>query len=119
MEYTEDNLLFIQSFGNTAIIALENFRLVQEEIKKRQIEKELTLALGIQQNLLPREITMIEGIDSFGLSIPSRFVGGNYFDIIYKGNELLLVFADVVGKGIPSALMMANIQSALKILFGL
>lgn len=59
---------------------------------------------------------MIEGIDLFGLSIPSRFVGGDYFDIINKGNELLLVIADVVGKGIPSALIMANIQSALKVL---
>lgn len=116
VEYTKNNLCFIQSFSYTAILALENFRLVKEEIKKRQIEKELTLALEIQQNLFPREIPEIQVIDLYGLSILSWFVGGDYFDMINKENELLLVIADIAGKGIPSALIMLNVQYALKIL---
>lgn len=117
VEYSDENLRFIEAFGNTAILFLENFRLIQEEIKKKQIEKELMLALDIQGNLLPQNFPEIDGIDYFGKSVPSRFVGGDYFDIMKtEDEEILFVIADVSGKGIPSALIMANIQAGLKIL---
>lgn len=116
-EFDDDSLSFIKAFGNTAILVFENFRLLNEVIKKKQIEKELHLALEIQQNLLPEKFSEFDEIEIYGKIIPSRFVGGNYFDILQSGNEeLLFVIADVSGKGIPSELIMVNIQAGFKIL---
>lgn len=108
---------FISSLGNTAISALENDRLFQEEIEKKKIEGELELALEIQRNLLPNTIPEIVGFDINGASIPSRHVGGDYFDFIkLNSTQTLIAIADVSGKGMPAALLMANVQAALRVL---
>lgn len=108
---------FISSLGNTAISALENDRLFQEEIEKKKIEGELELALEIQRNLLPNTIPEIDGFDINGASIPSRHVGGDYFDFIkLNSTQTLIAIADVSGKGMPAALLMANVQAALRVL---
>ncbi len=117
LDYTSDNLQFTEAFGNAVILALENSRLIQEEIKKNQIEKEIHLALEIQQNLFPQEMPTIDGIDVWGITKPAKIVGGDYFDIIKLNEETLLVaIADVSGKGMPAAILMANVQAALKVL---
>lgn len=116
-DYSPDNLQFAKAFGNAVILALENSRLIQEEIKKKQIENEIHLALEIQQNLLPREIPPINGIDIWGITKPAKIVGGDYFDIVkLNENSLLVAIADVSGKGMPAAILMANVQAALKVL---
>lgn len=108
---------FISSLGNTAMSALENDRLFQEEIEKKKIEGELELALEIQRNLLPNSIPEIDGFDIDGASIPSRHVGGDYFDFIkLNSTQTLIAIADVSGKGMPAALLMANVQAALRVL---
>ncbi len=116
-DYSPDNLQFAKAFGNAVILALENSRLIQEEIKKKQIENEIHLALEIQQNLLPHEIPAINGVDIWGITKPAKIVGGDYFDIIkLNENSLLVAIADVSGKGMPAAILMANVQAALKVL---
>jgi sigma-B regulation protein RsbU (phosphoserine phosphatase) len=116
-KFTDDNLQFIVAISNTAVTALENARLVQEEIKKKQLESEMNLALDIQKNLLPKSSPTIKNYDIFGKSIPSRSVGGDYFDHIkIDNNRYLLLIADVSGKGLPAAMIMANLQSSLKLL---
>lgn len=118
--YTPEDISFIEALGSTVIRAIENFRLIRQEIEKKQIEKELELALEIQRNLLPKQIPKISDTDIYGLSIPSRVVGGDYFDVIQlDSNSILVVIADVSGKGVPAALLMANLQSALKTLINL
>jgi sigma-B regulation protein RsbU (phosphoserine phosphatase) len=114
---SDENLLFIEVLSNTLTGALENYRLFQEEIKKEKIENELNLALEIQKNLLPHENPKIEGYDIFGVSQPSRAVGGDYYDFIQiNKDEFLIVIADVSGKGVPAALLMANLQAAIRTL---
>jgi sigma-B regulation protein RsbU (phosphoserine phosphatase) len=116
-DYSLDNLQFAKAFGNAVILALENSRLIQEEIKKKQIENEIHLALEIQQNLLPREIPEINGVDIYGITKPAKIVGGDYFDIVkLNENSVLVAIADVSGKGMPAAILMANVQAALKVL---
>ncbi len=115
--YSNFDLNFIESFGNTVILSLENLRLIQEEIQKKQLEKEIHLALEIQQNLLPQKFPNYINIDIWGTTLPAKTVGGDYYDIIeIDDNSFLVVVADVSGKGIPASLLMANLQSALKIL---
>lgn len=115
-EFNEENFSFLESLANIFISAIENERLFKEEIEKKQLESELSYAREIQQRLLPSEIPKILNYDIHGLSIPSRDVGGDYFDIIkIDENKTLFAVADVSGKGMPAALIMANIQSALKV----
>jgi phosphoserine phosphatase RsbU/P len=115
--YSDDNVLFLEALGNTAIIALENERLFREEVIKKQLENELNLALEIQKNLLPKDTPVLNGFELAGISIPSRQVGGDYYDFIpLDENRLLIAIADVSGKGMPASLLMANLQAALRVL---
>ncbi len=113
--YNEDNIQFIEALANTAIAAIENERLFEQEIEKKRLDSELELALEIQKNLLPKKVPSIHNCDIAGISIPSRFVGGDYFDYItLDETHLLIAIADVSGKGMPAALLMANVQASLR-----
>ncbi len=115
--FTPNDLHFMESLGNTAIAALENARLFAEEVEKRRIEGELALAKDIQRQLLPKELPILQRYDIAGENISSLQVGGDYFDIIALDEyRLLIAIADVSGKGIPAALIMANVQAALRAL---
>ena len=116
-ELTDENLLFIEAIGNSAIAALENERLFKEELEKKRIESELDIALEIQNNLLPDKSPEMRKFDIDGISIPSRHVGGDLYDFIrLDDNRCLIAIADVSGKGIPASLIMANFQAALRVL---
>lgn len=116
-EFSNENLQFIEALGNIAISALENDRLFHEELEKKKLESEMLLALEIQRNLLPKILPEIKGFQLYGTSHPSRLVGGDYFDFIETGNgKYLITIADVSGKGMPAALLMANVQAVLRVL---
>ncbi len=116
-EFSSEDLQFIKLIGDTAFLALENERLFKEEIEKKRMESEMSFALEIQRNLLPKEAPQIDGFDISGDSLPSKTVGGDYYDFIKLPNgELLIAIADVSGKGMPAALLMANVQAALRVL---
>lgn len=116
-DVTTENLSFAEALGNTALFALENERLFLEELEKKRLESELNLALDIQKRLLPKSSPVIKGYDVAGMTVPSRHVGGDYYDYIQLPNsETLFVIADVSGKGMPASLIMANLQAALKVL---
>lgn len=119
-EFSDDNLSFIELIANALITALENNRLFMEELQKEKLERELDLAKEIQNNLLPKTNPLVQGWDIVGKSIPSKTVGGDYFDIIQiKQNEYLFVIADISGKGVPAAILMSNLQAIIKTLISL
>lgn len=119
-EFTDENLAFLELLSNSLITALENNRLFLEELKKEKLEQEINLAREIQNNLLPKQIPLIEGWEIAGQSNPSRSVGGDYFDIIkYSDNYIYFVIADISGKGFPAALLMANLQASIRTLINL
>lgn len=115
--YTQENLDFIDSLGNLAILAIENARLFNEEIEKKRLQSELSLAYEIQTNLFPRKLPEHINYEFVGYSIPSRQIGGDYYDFIQIGDSKILVaIADISGKGIPAALLMSNLQASLRTL---
>jgi sigma-B regulation protein RsbU (phosphoserine phosphatase) len=78
-------------------------------------EEELTRALEIQRDLLPKALPQLPGIEIVSAWQPARTVGGDYFDVIrLDGNRLGLCIADVSGKGLTAALLMANLQAAFR-----
>jgi len=78
-------------------------------------QKELDGARSIQQRLMPSEIPQLPGCCIAGMWIPARIVSGDYFDVLRLDDETVaLCIADVCGKGMPAAMMMSNLQAAVK-----
>jgi sigma-B regulation protein RsbU (phosphoserine phosphatase) len=114
-EYSESDIEFIYSIGSLAIISLENRRLFKEELAKQKMEEELEIARGIQRNLLPAKIPQYSSFDIAVMNLTSQQVGGDYYDIIrLDDNTFCVAIGDVSGKGVPAALLMANLQAFLK-----
>ena len=115
--YTPADLEFLFSLGNLAIISIENARLFQSAIEKQRMEDELKIAREIQQGLLPEHLPKINGFDIAAINIPSKEVGGDYYDVIKrKSGEYVLAIGDVSGKGTPASLLMASVQAVLRAL---
>jgi phosphoserine phosphatase RsbU/P len=77
--------------------------------------REMSEARKIQQHLLPREIPQIDGCKVKAHWLPAREVSGDYFDVLkFNDHMAALCIADVMGKGMPAALLMSNIQAAVK-----
>jgi len=113
--YTKTDLEFLYSVANLAIISIENARLFQEGIEKQKLEDELAIARDIQQGLLPRRLPEMPGFDVAAVNIPSRQVGGDYYDVIQiSRSEYIFAIGDVSGKGTPAALLMASVQASLR-----
>jgi sigma-B regulation protein RsbU (phosphoserine phosphatase) len=78
-------------------------------------EQELEQAREIQQSLLPKHIPQLPGFEIDGAWEPARVVGGDYFDVIQLSTTKLgICIADVVGKSISAALLMANVQASVR-----
>ncbi len=83
--------------------------------RERLEEQEWEEARDIVRGLLPQEIPQVSGYELSAAWQPARVVGGDYFDVLKLGeNQVALCIADVIGKGIPAALLMSNLQAALK-----
>lgn len=115
--FTPEELAFVEALGSTAITAIDHARLLEEERAKQRMEDELEIAAAIQRGLFPRVMNPIGGLEIAARTQPSRVVGGDYYDVIrLDDHRVLLAIADVAGKGVPAALLMANVQAALNVL---
>jgi sigma-B regulation protein RsbU (phosphoserine phosphatase) len=115
LDYSDADIEFIYSVGSLAIISLENKRLFREALEKQKLEEELEIARDIQRNLFPGEIPQFSNFEIAALNNSSRQVGGDYYDIIELDyNTFCIAIGDVSGKGVPAALLMANLQAFLK-----
>ncbi|MCW5964490.1 MAG: SpoIIE family protein phosphatase [Bryobacterales bacterium] len=118
--YSQEDLEFGLTLASRAASAIENAWFFKEALSAREIERELALAAGIQQDLFPKKMPVPEGWDVAARNRQARQVGGDYFDGMPLrrdgGEKVLYVVSDVAGKGIGSALLMANIQATLRAL---
>jgi phosphoserine phosphatase RsbU/P len=107
------NRELLQTLALEASTVLENARLLEEEREKQRMEEELKVAQKIQNDLLPRELPTSGWFRAAGSSIPSREVGGDYYDLCQTDpDSWAVVVADVSGKGVSSALLAALLQGA-------
>ncbi|KAA3617332.1 MAG: hypothetical protein D8M58_02890 [Calditrichaeota bacterium] len=113
-EFSKSDVEFLATLANIAIISIENAHLFQETLEKKRLEEELNVAKGIQAKLLPSNMPQVDRFDIHGHNIPSKQVGGDYFDIlVINENEIIFTIADVSGKGMPASLLMSNLQAGL------
>lgn len=115
LQYTKSDIEFVSSVGSLAIISIENARLFKETLEKQRLEKDLETARNIQNNLLPKSFPKLSNFEIAAFNKSARMVGGDYYDIVkLEEDKVLFAIADVSGKGVPAALLMANIQAFLK-----
>jgi sigma-B regulation protein RsbU (phosphoserine phosphatase) len=103
---------FIQKpWDNARVIAA----IRKQAESERRRKSELEIAANVQQNLFPRSPHKLATIDYAGRCIPARDVSGDYYDFLDLGEgRLAFVLADVSGKGVPAALLMANLQACFR-----
>ncbi|MGH9363818.1 MAG: SpoIIE family protein phosphatase [Thermoanaerobaculia bacterium] len=111
--FEEADLRLLTSLANVAAAKIQNARLMAENAEKRQMEREFALAQEIQQRLLPDSPPEVPGYELYGSNIPSRQVSGDYFDFRTRSDgKIYAAIADVCGKGVGPALLMASLQAS-------
>jgi sigma-B regulation protein RsbU (phosphoserine phosphatase) len=104
----------LRAISDHVALALENAQLHREMIHKQRMERDLALARSIQVGLLPERPPELDGFDIAVSHRPSLEAGGDYYDFIpLAPDTILTVVADVEGKGVGSAMVMANLQATL------
>lgn len=118
---TKDELLdFVQIITNIITVAVENKRLFKKEIEKKQFDKELDLASKVQGMLIPKKLPRNNMYEFAGMYLPHNGIGGDYYDVIHiNSDEFVFCIADISGKGVAAALVMANLQAYLNATLGL
>jgi serine phosphatase RsbU (regulator of sigma subunit) len=112
--YHEGHLAIVSGFAAQAAVAVQRAQLARERLERRRMEKELAIAREIQLSFLPKSSPEIPGFDLAGTALPHAEVGGDYYDFInVSQNRLGLAMADVSGKGVPAALIMAGFRMGL------
>lgn len=115
---TQTSLKLLESLAFEATKSLESVRLMHEEAEKKNLEQELGMAREVQIALLPSAIKALDHFEVAAHNIPSRFVGGDFYDLIpLKDNRFVFVLGDVSGKGVAAALLAAMAQGALQVQF--
>lgn len=112
--YEEELVEFAQIITNIIAVAIENKRLFKKEVEKKEYDKELELASKVQGMLIPSKLPKNNLYEFDGIYIPHKGIGGDYYDVIHiNKDEFVFCIADISGKGISAALVMANIQAYL------
>jgi sigma-B regulation protein RsbU (phosphoserine phosphatase) len=113
--FIEDDKRSLERLANFAAVAVENARLMRQQLEKQRLEHELSLAEGVQKALLPTMDLKPEGFAIESLYLPAGQVGGDYYDFIpLSDHEFVVIVGDVSSKGVPAALMMTAVRSAIR-----
>jgi len=113
--FTQNDFILLQSLAEQAALALHNADLLSMQVEKRQMDVDLSLAIGIQQMLLPRDPPTIAGLDLDARYAAAQKVSGDFYDMIpLSPTRLGVVVADVSGKGIAAAMLMSICRTALR-----
>lgn len=113
----QNDLIFTETLGNILHVAIYNHQLFQERIAQEFLRKELEVAEIIQRQLLISDFSNFPDHDIFGINVPHHGIGGDFYDIVQKGDGVTFIcIGDVSGKGIGAALLMSNLQANLRAL---
>lgn len=121
MKYREADLEFGAGLAAQAAVAFENAWHFQDTLARQQLEKELSVAAGIQRDLFPKSLPKLAKTEIAARNRQAKQVGGDYYDVLpFSGTRPedphLLCVADISGKGVSAALLMSTIQATLRTL---
>lgn len=112
--FTEDHLKVLTTLASVAAIRVENARLAEARLQQERLERELQLAMEIQQRFQPTAPPMVPGYELQGISFPCYEIGGDYYDFIERDDgRLVIALGDVSGKGTAAALLMSSLHASV------
>ncbi|HEY0385393.1 MAG TPA: GAF domain-containing SpoIIE family protein phosphatase, partial [Pyrinomonadaceae bacterium] len=113
--YTNDDLQVLLLLASQVAIIIEKVMLHEQLIEKKRLEGQLEVARQVQLELLPAADPKLEGFDICAYNFSTEEVSGDYYDwvSIYE-DQIGIVIADVSGKGVPAALLMAFLRASLR-----
>jgi phosphoserine phosphatase RsbU/P len=113
--FDNEDLMLLESFADLAAVAIVRSRLLEHRIEQERFRAELSAAAKIQKLFWPKIPEIGEGSHVWGFSEPALSVGGDLYDVIPMPDaSWLLYVADVAGKGLPAALMMAALSAKIR-----
>jgi sigma-B regulation protein RsbU (phosphoserine phosphatase) len=111
----QSDIIFIETVGHILYAAIQQRVFIRERVQQQFLKKELEVAEAIQKQLLISDFSRFPNIDVHAINIAHHRIGGDFYDIIQKGEDATFVcIADVAGKGIGAALLMSNLQANLR-----
>ncbi len=113
--FQKDDLDVLASVASQAAFAVDNAQLHETSLKQQSLERDLELAHKVQRGLLPAAPPQVAGYHFFDFYEPANQVGGDYYDYVeLPGDRLAVVLADVSGKGVSAALLMAKLSGEVR-----
>ena len=106
---------FITTITNIIAVAIENKRLFKQQIEQERLNKELEVASDVQKMLIPDNLPIKDRYELASIYKPHSSIGGDYFDYIpFSEDRFAFCIADISGKGVAAALLMANFQAIIQ-----
>ncbi|MEO5858839.1 MAG: GAF domain-containing SpoIIE family protein phosphatase [Pyrinomonadaceae bacterium] len=114
-EYDEDDLAVLNLLASHVAIIIEKVQLHEQMVEKKRIEAQLEIARQVQLELLPDRDPELKDFDMSAYVFPTEEVSGDYYDWVkIFDDQIGIVVADAVGKGIPAALLMSFLRASLR-----
>jgi sigma-B regulation protein RsbU (phosphoserine phosphatase) len=113
--YSDDDLEVLMLLASQVAIIIDKVELHEQLIEKKRLQGQLEVARQVQLELLPPNDPALEGFDVSAYNFPTEEVSGDYYDWvrIYE-DQIGIVIADVSGKGVPAAILMAFLRASLR-----
>ena len=113
--FDEDDIGIARAVASQCAAAITNARLYAEAIEGARIAEQMRLAGVVQRRMIPEKAPLIPGLDIAAAYIPCFDVGGDFYDFLRINEDCIVVaIADVIGKGIPAAIMMSLFRGAMR-----
>lgn len=113
--YSEDDLAILQLLASQVAIIIEKVQLHEQLIEKRRLQAQLEIAREVQLELLPDDDPDFPDFDISAYIFPTEQVSGDYYDWVpIFEDQVAIIVADAVGKGIPAALLMSFLRASLR-----
>lgn len=114
-QFYEDDIALARAIASQCAVAITNAKLYAEAIEGQRMAEQIRLAGVIQRRMIPEKAPSIPGLDIAATYIPCFDVGGDFYDFLQvSNNRVAVAIADVMGKGIPAAIMMSLFRGAVR-----
>lgn len=113
--YSKEDKNLLTIVAQQAAVALDYSKLISQVAEQEKMKREMEIARQVQAQLFPQSFPPVAGLDYAGYCRAARGVGGDYFDFLNLREGILgIALADISGKGISAALLMAGLQALLR-----
>ena len=115
-KFNQDNLALARTVASQCAAAITNARLYNQAVEGARMAQQMKLAAVIQRRMIPKKAPVIAGLDVEAAYIPCFELGGDLYDFVQLGEECLsIAISDVMGKGLPAAVMMSSFRGQLRV----